>query len=188
MLTTGRVCDTYNTLTLILKFHLVQPLFKEIPQLADRLLLLGILATNLPLEITVPIIHEDVYWKRCYEERWPKQLPRNVTEDFIFPMYSSTSSRSETVDSSNTNHSESALQNNDLSSGIKTKTWKHYYLEMHLKEFLEYLRPEEYEPEAVCLYDYGYEHNEKIVVGKTPVEHMCSLRFRTEYITVAKLL
>lgn len=112
------------------------------------MLLLSILATDLPLEITVPVIHEDVYWKRCYEGRWPNQLPKNIKEDVSFPMYTSTtrSSSIETIDS-NTNKSQSTFQTNDLSF---TKTWKDYYLEMHIKEYLEYLRPEEYEPEKVC--------------------------------------
>lgn len=145
----------YNTLISILKLRLVQPLFKEIPLLADRLLLLDVLATDLPLEITVPIIHEDVYWRRCYEERWPKQLPEHVASEVNFPICSSnTSSRTDNViDDSRTSHTEDVSPIiNDLSCGFETKTWKHYYLEMHVKDFLEKLRPEEYESEKVILY------------------------------------
>lgn len=192
LLTTGQVCDVTLYITSILKLRLVHPLFKEIPLLADRLLLLNVLATDLPLEITVPIIHEDVYWRRCYEKRWPKQLPKNVANEVTFPMCSSnTSSRSETViDDSHTNHSEDVSPIINNLSCFETKTWKHYYLEMHVKVFLEYLRPEEYEPEKVndCISYICAIFHKMLGLGKAPGEHMCSLRFSTEHVTVAMLL
>lgn len=129
----------------------VQPLFKEIPQLADRLLLLDVLPTELSLESTVPIIHEDVYWKRCYEERWPKQLPNDIIYSTHACRSSTPSSTDKTITHYNAHKSEYVSKIVD-----DIRTWKCCYLEMHVKEVLENLRPEDYEPEEVSKFSTYY--------------------------------
>lgn len=106
-----------------------------------------LLPTDLPLELTVPIIYEDVYWKRCYLERWPRALPKNISEDVTYPIYASTTS-STTVSVIDGINEVSDILETEAVFYVK-KTWKHFYLEMHFREFLELLPPEEYEPEKV---------------------------------------
>lgn len=135
-------------------FVVVIPIYKEIPLLSDRLLLLDLLPLDLPLELAVKHIYEDVYWKRCYYSKWPKTLPKDPPEENIFPSivsHSSSSSSSETAVNGNNhkNNLKDHLGSVKDGQNNKPKSWKHYYLEMYLREFLQNLKPEEYDSEKV---------------------------------------
>lgn len=141
-------------------FVSVNPIYKDIPLLPDRLLLLDLLPVDLPLELTVKNIYEDVYWKKCYYSKWPKLLPKDPPEENSFPatVSQSSSGTSSSVEIIATNGNNRQYKSKEINSSLEIveseqnknrKTWKHYYLEMHLKEFLENLRPEEFGCEKV---------------------------------------
>ncbi|KAL1491438.1 hypothetical protein ABEB36_012037 [Hypothenemus hampei] len=53
------------------KYWLERPILEEI-ETEDKQMLLEILPLNMPLEVTVSRIHEEVYWKKSFLTRWPK--------------------------------------------------------------------------------------------------------------------
>lgn len=156
-------------------FSLVRPLFKEIPQLADRLFLLDVLATDdIQLEVSVPIIDEDLYWKRCYERRWPKHMPENYLQDVAYHIRSFSDGITEF--------------NNQKSEDDFSRTWKHHYLEMYVKELLEHLNLEQCALEAVCSTINDLNVVFLIcILGETYFEYMCTLYFSIALIAVATL-
>lgn len=91
------------------------------------------LSVSLPLDLTIPRIHEDIYWKRCYLHRWPTLLPKNSPGDNMHPE----------------NTSSSLTYTSKLDIKFEKKTWKHHYVEMHLQDFFENLAPEEYDIDKV---------------------------------------
>ncbi|GJQ82478.1 hypothetical protein Trydic_g14469 [Trypoxylus dichotomus] len=154
-----------------------KPLVNELPVLPDIMSLLDILPTTLPLNLTAGHIAYDCYWLRCYRDRWPKKPPigRNFSEIESLQQekkqvltYSSSlsSDNSEIGDrSSKTGSSEklskvssqyskesspsSPLSRNTAQNEETLKTWKEFYFEMHIKEYLENLEPENYDGEKI---------------------------------------
>ncbi|XP_044750313.1 dynein regulatory complex subunit 5-like [Coccinella septempunctata] len=128
------------------------PLLDEICSPEDRCILLNILPTNLPLCITVPIINDNFYWKKSALERWPHLMPTNVTECDMFT-FPSKAIEKKSFDCDDENISDTSLytENSSEKTGVftETKSWKQYYLENHIKEYLEKLQPEEYDPEEM---------------------------------------
>lgn len=53
------------------------PLYEELILDEDRNRLLELLSTDLPFELSVPLLDEEYYWERCYLERWPDLSPPN---------------------------------------------------------------------------------------------------------------
>lgn len=47
------------------------PIFNEIDDVEDRNYLLDIIDVDLPIRDLAAHIREDVFWKRCYQHRWP---------------------------------------------------------------------------------------------------------------------
>lgn len=125
-----------------------------LPLCSDSCYLLSILPTSLPLELAVEKIHEDIFWKRKYIDRWPKIPP-------IGKSFSAVSSyRKNTTLFNNNSNSASVTRTSSLSSSKSTlsdislvyseeKSWKQCYLEKHLEEELETLEPQDYDPEKV---------------------------------------
>lgn len=148
---------------------LENPVLNEIVLPIDRYLLLDILETDLPLKLTIPKIPDDVYWKRCYLEKWPRQQPVNVRPIEISEIFrgdgsrrlSSTFSVNGSNGSTGGRNSMSGSQSSQLSQEPRKivgntknidydkRTWKEYYIEMYLKEYLENMKPEEYDAEKV---------------------------------------
>nr|XP_015836066.1 PREDICTED: T-complex-associated testis-expressed protein 1 isoform X2 [Tribolium castaneum] len=119
-----------------------KPILDEIIVTIDRCFLLNILPTDLPLALTVPKIHDDIYWKRCYLQRWPKVIPENVSLDVQI---------NEIVKVSNSRKSSEESERSRKSSaeaGFK-RTWKECFLEIHICEYLEKLKPEKYDAEKI---------------------------------------
>lgn len=131
--------------------------------------LLDILPTDLPLHLTVNNITYDCYWLRCYRARWPNKPPlgRNFSEvENLLQRkedtrnVTSSPQNNESIRAPN-NHStlktssEKSTGSNSLNSSVISakingeKSWKELYLEMHLREYLENLEPENYDPEQV---------------------------------------
>ncbi|XP_022905812.2 dynein regulatory complex subunit 5-like [Onthophagus taurus] len=65
------LCPSLTTLCVevIAKNFKERPLLQELP-CADRLHLLELLPTDIPLELAVPIIEEEIYWKRRYADNY----------------------------------------------------------------------------------------------------------------------
>nr|XP_022918868.1 T-complex-associated testis-expressed protein 1-like [Onthophagus taurus] len=110
----------------------VLQLLNELPLLANVISLLDILRVDLPLKLTVPKIAYEVYWLRCYKERWPK----NSVIDRSF---------SEVEKLTN----ERKVVNEKIIDKNERKTWKELYLEKHVQEYLENLDPEHYDVEKI---------------------------------------
>lgn len=145
--------------------------------LTDILSLLDILPTDLPLPLTVTHIAYDCYWLRCYQNRWPQKPPigrnfseiENLTQDrkevVDFSSSLTLNNRTESnksLEESNKHKStggnsresiksspSSAVSSRTIKNESRLKTWKELYLEMHIKEYLENLEPENYNPEKV---------------------------------------
>ncbi|XP_071052582.1 uncharacterized protein [Onthophagus taurus] len=110
----------------------VLQLLNELPLLANVISLLDILRVDLPLKLTVPKIAYEVYWLRCYKERWPK----NSVIDRSFSEVEKLTNERKVVD-------EKIIDKNER------KTWKELYLEKHVQEYLENLDPEHYDVEKI---------------------------------------
>ncbi|RZC32807.1 NLRC3-like [Asbolus verrucosus] len=127
------------------------PVLDEITLTIDRCLLLNILSTNLPLKLTVPKISDDIYWKRCYLDRWPKLLPQDVHLDFqmseIVKVHSNNSRKSSDVGNSNSKSRASSKSRHSsvVQQNSNERTWKGCFLETHIREYLEKLKPECYD-------------------------------------------
>lgn len=110
----------------------------EIQSPIDRNHLLDLLSTNLPISLTIPRINDDIYWKKCFKNRWPTlSTPKHCNEevDVNFSIV-------------RTNFST----NSSRRSSLKTQTsrsWKECYIETHVKEYLENLRCEDYDAEKI---------------------------------------
>ncbi|KAJ3654632.1 hypothetical protein Zmor_013807 [Zophobas morio] len=126
-----------------------KPLLDEIPLTIDQCLLLDILPTELPLGLTIPKINDDIYWKRCYLQRWPKLIPENVSLDIQISeivKVNNGSRKSSTTNSASSQRSRKSSQEQQKSN---KRTWKECFLEMHLREYLEKLKPEDYDAEKI---------------------------------------
>ncbi|KAJ8913522.1 hypothetical protein NQ315_017073 [Exocentrus adspersus] len=129
------------------------PILDEIILSVDRYLLLDILDTNLPLKLTVPRIPDDVYWRKCYLEKWPKQLPDKVKPVEFTEIFRDTRKLSSACSDGNGRISRRSSQaslgkiktKTFISKDSDKKTWKQCYLEMYLKDYLENLKPENYD-------------------------------------------
>lgn len=127
-----------------------------------------ILSTSLPLALTIPKISDDIYWKRCYVERWPTKLPKDIADIEIEEIVklndirkcSSVYSIKENGEDDRAHESVKDSRRSSRVSAVCTsrkkddnmtdnKTWKEYYIEMHIKEFFENLSPENYNAEKV---------------------------------------
>ncbi|XP_045471981.1 dynein regulatory complex subunit 5-like [Harmonia axyridis] len=123
----------------------------------DKCMLLNILPTNLPLHLTVPIIKDNIYWKKCALLRWPQKMPMNITDSgmFIFNSPNSKEEKHEDKEDLQVDGEKSYNSEIDESSSVNSllpydrKTWKEYYLENHIKEYLEKMEPAEYDPEQM---------------------------------------
>ncbi|XP_050306843.1 dynein regulatory complex subunit 5-like [Anthonomus grandis grandis] len=148
----------------IARYWTERPLLDEIILLEDRFLLLDLLPESLPLELTIPRISDEVYWKKCYLIRWPKKVAKikedfgylshivrngvNVlNEDFISEQLGSKNGKSS---ASGSKRSKPSRKYSDISTERPVgRTWKKIYCEMHVKDYLERLRPEDYNPEKI---------------------------------------
>ncbi|KAL3281064.1 hypothetical protein HHI36_004288 [Cryptolaemus montrouzieri] len=120
---------------------LLHPKLDEILLPEDRCSLLNILPVDLPLELTVSKIEDNIYWKKCSLNKWPTQMPRNVINKRMFA-FPTRSDKNESLDAT-------SLGSEDDLVYIAEKSWKQYYLENYIKEFLEKLQPEQYDPEKL---------------------------------------
>ncbi|KAK9888881.1 hypothetical protein WA026_001102 [Henosepilachna vigintioctopunctata] len=126
------------------------PKLEELVLPEDRCMLLSLLPEDLPLELTVPRIPDNMYWKKCYLKKWPSCLIRNVIDKDMFLLPSSLVARDEhsslqNVEISSTNSDEYSVKN----EFSQLKTWKQHYLENYMKEMLENLDPVKYDPEEI---------------------------------------
>ncbi|KOC68411.1 T-complex-associated testis-expressed protein 1 [Habropoda laboriosa] len=51
------------------------PILEELPTCEDRNMLIEILSTDLPFELTIKKIEDDYYWERCSKARWEHNAP-----------------------------------------------------------------------------------------------------------------
>ncbi|KAJ8981722.1 hypothetical protein NQ317_003787 [Molorchus minor] len=139
-----------------------KPILDEIVLSIDRYLLIDILPTHLPLHLTIPKINDDMYWMRCYAERWPLNLPHDVKPLEIFEVLRSNNTRTLSNSCNGNNaHGKSSTRGSTtnvakIESRDKLKrnnpdqrNWKEFYIEMHMKEYLESLKPEQYDAEKM---------------------------------------
>lgn len=133
---------------------LENPILSEIVLASDRYHLLDILSTDLPLKLTIPKIDENVFWRRCYIQRWPQSLPHEVQDIEISEIvhchdvrkYSNVfSARNSVIGPSS--RIPTPLKRRRRITG--KKSWKDCYIEMHIREYLENLKPENYDAEKV---------------------------------------
>lgn len=130
----------------------------EIVLPVDRYHLLDILSTDLPLSITIAKINENIYWQRCYKKRWPKELPHQVKAVEIFEIVHSNDIRKSSLVYSSKGSDRSGSSRNSTTNrksnytDIEKKTWKQCYIEMHVRDYLEKLKPEQYNAEEVRIY------------------------------------
>lgn len=123
----------------------------------DRYHLLDILSTDLPLNLTIPTINENVYWKRCYIHRWPKSIPHRVEdieilETVISKNHQKFNSVSTAKDSdSGSSRSSTGKKRRSSYHSNRKKSWKEWYVEMYVREYLEKQKPENYDAEKVIL-------------------------------------
>lgn len=136
------------------------------------------LPCDLPLELTVPNIREDVYWKRCLLNRWPKVHRSCVDEDNVFPLHPSKriAISQSNNENDNTKHRRAYDQN-----GISYRSWKSRYLEMHVQEYLERLAPEEYDTEKVAMLSYRLQSDIRTIF-KISVNNGCPGHLRNNSI------
>ncbi|XP_066255161.1 dynein regulatory complex subunit 5 [Euwallacea similis] len=133
----------------------------------DKHLLLDVLPVELKLELTIPKINDEVYWKKCCVHRWPKKVPDIKTQTEAIEIvregirenkgfFSNVSDRHTTNKSASSSSNSSSRKTSGKSSlkgnaqeQQQVKTWKKFYCEMHVKDYLENLKPEEYNPEKI---------------------------------------
>lgn len=121
------------------------PKLDEICSPEDKCMLLNILPTNLPLELVVSKVNDNIYFKKCAIERWYHLIPINIKEKNMFIFNSTELKKEEPLE--NTEIKEYSIKNDDLFT--ESKNWKEHYLENHMREYLENLKPEDYDPEQV---------------------------------------
>lgn len=69
--------------------HLIQriytevPILSEIPKQADKNYILENLDVNLPIKLLSTHIREDIFWKRCFRNRWRNCFPENTNKRWI---------------------------------------------------------------------------------------------------------
>ncbi|KAF7270060.1 dynein regulatory complex subunit 5-like [Rhynchophorus ferrugineus] len=141
------------------------PVLDEIIQLEDRYLLLDLLSENLPLEVTIPRINDEIYWKKCFLKRWPKKYPplktnvplqqfiRNslneANEEFLKETLQKESSNQQSQVGSRRSSRTSCGTSSVKSEIVNDISWKRLYVETHVQEYLESLEPERYNPEKM---------------------------------------
>lgn len=124
---------------------------EEIVLTIDRCLLLNILSTDLPLTMTVPKIGDDIYWKRCYLQKWPKIISENVATDVqINESVKVNNSRKSSNDNNNGTDTSIKSRKSSMEEEPFKRSWKECFLEAHIREYLEKLKPEDYDAEKVC--------------------------------------
>lgn len=146
-----------------------RPIFDELVLLSDVCALLDLLPTNLPLHLTVPRIDSDIFWLRCYKERWPLAPPKGkrFSETVQLNVEDNTNSEETHFDEQNSRE-ESSKENDNGESVCSDKksirsriiegtvskrrgeaSWKQCFLEEHLRETLESTEPGRYNVEKV---------------------------------------
>lgn len=133
------------------------PILSEIPLPVDRYHLLDILSTDLPLSLTIPKINENVYWRRCYIQRWPKNIPFHVQDVEIVEIVhcndirkrSSVYSVKDTESGSGSRISTATKRKLSNDQDNSKKSWKIWYVEMHIREYFENLKPTNYDAQMV---------------------------------------
>lgn len=116
--------------------------------------MLDILSVDLPLKLTVPLIEEDVYWRRCFINKWPKKIPFDVAEVESYEIVKISSSRkssiNESISSRRSSRRSSKEERRKSSLNLEQKrSWKECFFEMYVKEYLETMKPENYDAEKV---------------------------------------
>ncbi|XP_066143294.1 dynein regulatory complex subunit 5 [Euwallacea fornicatus] len=132
----------------------------------DRCLLLDLLSVELRLELTIPKINDEVYWRKCCVHRWPNKVADIKTRtEAIGAVRDGTHESNEGFESNASDHTTNkpassgsgSLSRTSQKSSLKGNaqgrqqgnTWKKFYCEMHVKDHFENLKPEEYSPEKV---------------------------------------
>ena len=147
-----------------------RPIFDELPILSDVCALLDLLPANLPLDLTVPRITFDIFWLRCYKERWPLAPPKgkSFSETAQLDVENNANSEEETH-SDEQDSKRRSLEDNDgegtacgdensivsrINEGTFSKkrgetSWRQCFLEQHLRETLEATEPDNCDVEKV---------------------------------------
>lgn len=101
-----------------------------------------------------------MYWKRCYLSKWSQKLPILSEAENQFShivKYQGVSSPKGNFDKTSLVLKETiktcAVKVGEelLVKGGQKRTWKKCFCEMHVKDYLKNLRPEEYNPEKVIV-------------------------------------
>ncbi|EFC42914.1 hypothetical protein NAEGRDRAFT_68976 [Naegleria gruberi] len=128
-----------------------RPTFEKIPT-ELRQLISKKLSVNIPLQISVPLIDDDDYWKKCCFMRWSiGQLGTYCTKQGVELFHEENPARVEDIMIKGSFKSR-VQQRYKKSKGSKlnpeeekkeaSKTWKQLYLEINFDEFLETLQPQ----------------------------------------------
>lgn len=77
--------ETLRTLCIkkIAKCWPEQPIFREITDIEDRNYLLDIIDVDTPIKDLAAHIQEDVFWKRCFRNRWSNYYPPVIQRPWI---------------------------------------------------------------------------------------------------------
>lgn len=59
------------------------PIFSDIPNIEDRNYLLDIIDTHIPISVLANHITEDVFWRRCFTDKWTNFYPSVVDKPWI---------------------------------------------------------------------------------------------------------
>ncbi|XP_068904542.1 dynein regulatory complex subunit 5-like [Tenebrio molitor] len=125
------------------------PILEEIALTIDRCFLLNILSTDLPQNLTIPRINDDIYWKRCYLKKWPKLIPENVSTDVQINEIVRVNNGSRKSSTANSVASPRSKKSSLQQQNPNQRNWKECFLEMHLRDYLEKLKPEDYDAEKI---------------------------------------
>lgn len=100
------------------------PIYKEVPRLEDRNYILSKLDVNHPLQLLSQHIHDDYFWRKCYQQRWKT----------LYCMQ----------------YEYQPLPSDELKSVARQpKPWISIYMERHLQDFLQNLSTSDYDTESV---------------------------------------
>lgn len=114
----------------------------------DKLYLVDILPCDLPLYLTVPIVNDDNYWRRCYIDKWPK-APKPYVEDETLVFEKIESNGLDEMDDTSVMVKSSSEIDVSVREHFGPKKWKSHFLERYIQEYLENLNPEDYNQDYV---------------------------------------
>ncbi|KAG2379223.1 hypothetical protein C9374_007362 [Naegleria lovaniensis] len=131
-----------------------RPTFEKIPSELQQLISKK-LPVDLPLQLSVPLISDDDYWKKCCMMRWTlgqlgtycrkngndlfiEEHPGHVDDVMIKGSFKSRVNARKKISKASRSITPSSMDRKPE----KSKTWKQLYLEINLDEFFETLQPQ----------------------------------------------